>query len=921
MKKRSLFLLVAFAVIACKGAEQVEISSVWPRDGATSVPLNTSLEVAFDAPIKLGSGGSLSLILDGQQITGEVTVGQGGGPLVFTPDKFLLPGRTYRAVLQRDTVRDLEDKRTNPEIQWSFSTMEGCDIQATQQAYMSTGPTDDGAVVIPGGRLIKPWGQYIQAGSFPMNLLSWPDRTLAVISNDGKGLAPGKLQSIQLVDTDRAEVLQTINRDRPGSFFFGLALSDDGTRLYVAGGGDNKVEIFHLAADGLSLEKSGEFEVGGYPSGLELDEQRHVLFVTAQLDGDLVAVDLDSGEEAWRKHLGVLPYDIKMSPDNKVLFVSMWGRSDLDSPGQVVAVDADTSNVLAKIDVGKNPEAMAMASDGRLFVPCSDADRIDVIDTRTKTVVMSINLRRDGSAAVGLSPSSVALDESRGRLYVTCAQKNSVDVLDMQSGDILGSIPTAWYPTAVGIRTSDGMVLVSTGKGQGIGPKESTDDIHKFMHGSLNLIAAPTDEQLEQGAAEVKYYNERPLSFFPDRCLGKAFPLPRSIDEPSPIKHVVFILRENKTYDQNLGDLETGDGDPDLVMFGENLTPNLHALAREFCSLDNFYADIEVSVQGHYWMVAGTINDYSERIWHASYRDDSRFPSTGTQQADYPAGKYIWQNLFTHDIPFRDYGEPLGVVGEMDKFAPFVNSDYMLDLGMYLYSTPDTQRVEWIWEEIEAGMFPPFLYVALLNDHTYGTKPGQPTPQWMVAENDYATGLLVDRITHSKYWPETLIIITEDDPQSGADHIDGHRSFALFISPFTKKGYTSSVQYSFSSLIRTYSLILGLPALNILDESAAPVYDCFRSEPDLSTYDVRDMNISYEENNYATPGALASDRMDFTTVDRADGLGKVLWLATHPNDPLPEQLKDEQPWQEQQEDEEWTLPVPIGPGPWKKEAR
>ncbi len=920
MRKTVLLLVLALAASACDDSAKIKITSILPEDGASDVALNTTVEVSFEQPVKLTSK-TLALYLDDEKIEGELIVGQGGGPLTFTPERFLLAGKTYRVVLDTGTVQDVEHNRSNQAMEWSFSTVEGCLIQPSEKAHVTTGPTDDGAVVIPGGRLIKPWGKYIEAGSFPMNLIVWPDRPLAVVSNDGKGLAPGKLQSIQLIDTDTEEVLQTIDRDRPGSFFFGLALSKDGTVLYAAGGGDDKVEVFELAQDASSLQETGQFEVGGYPSGLLLDEQRNILFVTSQIDGDLVAVDLESGQETWRKHLGVLPYDLQMTPDGKEIFVSMWGRSDLDSPGQVVAVDADTSNVLAKIDVGKNPEGMAMATDGKLYIACSDADRVDVIDTEKKALVASMNLRRDDSAAVGLSPSSVALDESRSRLYVTCAQKNSVDVLDLQSGAMLGSIPTAWYPTSVKVRPSDGMVIVATGKGQGVGPKTSTSDIHQFMHGSVNLVKLSTDAELTQGADEVKDYNNHPLSFFPDRCLGKAFPIPRSVGDPSPIKHVVFILRENKTYDQNLGDLDTGDGDPDLVMFGEKYTPNLHALAREFCLLDNFYADIEVSVQGHYWNVAGTINDYSERIWHASYRDDSRFPSTGTQQADYPAGKFIWQNLYSQGIEFRDYGEPLGVVGEMDKFAPFVNSDYMLDLGMYLYSTPDEQRVEWIWDEIEAGVFPPFLYVALLNDHTYGTKPGQPTPQWMVAENDYATGLLVDKITHSKYWPETLIIITEDDPQSGADHIDGHRSFALFISPFSKKGYTSSVQYSFSSLIRTYSLVLGLPALNVLDESAAPVYDCFQSDPNLAPYDARQMNISYEQNSYSSPGAWKSDRMDFSTVDRADGLGEVLWLATHPDDPLPEQLDKDQPWQERREDEEWTLPVPIGPWPRVKETR
>jgi len=487
-----------------------------------------------------------------------------------------------------------------------------------------------------------------------------------------------------------------------------------------------------------------------------------------------------------------------------------------------------------------------------------------------------------------------------------------VEVLSAKDGAHLGSIPTAWYPTAVRLSPDGQTLFIISGRGFGTGPNTGFEDIEGKLIGVLSVLPVPTDEELPELTQTVRDNINHALRFFPDRCLGKAFPLPRAVGEPSPIKHVLFVLRENKTYDQVLGDLEGTNADPSLLMFGEEVTPNFHALAREFCNLENFHVEVEVSVIGHYWTASSTLNDFAEKAWHASSRDDSRIPALGTAQVDYPPGQFIWQKLQDAGIDFRNYGEPYGVAGEYDRFVDNINMDYMLDLGLNLYLTPDTQRVESFMEEVEAGIFPPFVYMTLPNDHTYGSKAGYPTARWMVAENDYATGLLVDKITHSQYWPETLIIITEDDPQSGADHVDNHRSIAVLVSPYTKRGYTSSTHYGFSSLIRTYGLILGMPALNLLDQVAAPVYDCFTSVPDLRPYDVREQNIPYEENPQNVPGAYLSDRMDFSALDRAEGLGQVLWMATRPGEPIPAQLLHEEIELDTEEEEErWNLPVPL----------
>ncbi len=901
-------LLSGLFLAACAG-DAPELLSVYPPDGAGGVPLDVSVEIAFDRAVKLAADNSpIVLILDGQEVEGIASVGEGGGPVIFTPRMFLLPDRTYQ-INVRAGIAAYGGQRFKTDRTWRFTTAGDCEIQPGQSAGLPAGSDGTGGVIIPGGRRVSPLGVQVTLGSFPTNLAVSPDGSFLVVTNNGKGLEPGKEQSLSVVDLSAAEVVQTVSRLRPDSLFYGLTYSRDGSRLYASGGQSDRIEVFDVLEDG-ALQKSHDLGVKGFPAGIQLDEDRGVLYVAAQGESDAVAVDLATGSQLWRIQVGVLPYDVQLGPLKQKLYVSLWGRSALYQPGRVVVLNAEDGSLRERIEVGKNPEDLLLASDGRLFVVCSDADRVDVIDTSTDTLRDSWDLRGAPGDPVGLNPNALELDEARGRLYVTCGQKNSVEVLSLRDGSHLGSIPTAWYPTGVRL-SSDGQALyVVNGRGFGTGPNTDFADIEGKLIGILSIFPVPTDADLEELTVTARDNLNHALRFFPERCLGRAFPLPRAVGEPSPIKHVVFVLRENKTYDQVLGDLEGTNADPALLMFGDEVTPNFHALAREFCNLENFHVEAEVSVIGHYWNTAATLSDFAEKAWHASSRDDSRAPSLGTAQVDYPPGEFIWQKLQEAGIDFRNYGEPYGALGEYDRFKENINREYMLDLGVNLYTTPDTSRVEWFMQEVEAGVFPPFVYMCLPNDHTYGSKAGYPTARWMVAENDYATGLLVDKLSHSEYWPETLIIITEDDPQSGADHVDNHRSIAVLVSPYTKRNYTSSVHYGFSSLIRTYGLILGMPALNLLDQVAAPVYDCFSSVPDLTPYNVREQKVPYEENPQGVPGAYLSERMDFSAVDRAEGLGQVLWMATRPGEPVPAQLLHEEV-ELDLEEEHWELPVPL----------
>jgi hypothetical protein len=354
------------------------------------------------------------------------------------------------------------------------------------------------------------------------------------------------------------------------------------------------------------------------------------------------------------------------------------------------------------------------------------------------------------------------------------------------------------------------------------------------------------------------------------------FPVPAGPGGPSPIEHVVLIVRENKTYDALLGDLETGDGNPDLVLYGEDVTPNLHALARRFAHHDNFYDDGEDSTQGHLWLTSAFVNDYMERM-NLSGGD---FDADVMMEAGAPDFGTFFTHLLRHGVPFRNYGEVVGTMGQWNGQRVMEHTDLRFPGLFFNLSVKDEEKADYVAARlVDDEDFPSFVFIGLPNDHTFGTRPGRPTPESMVNDNDYATGLLVDRISRSRFWPSTAIFIVEDDPQQGADHVDYHRSILVVASPWAKRAHVSSVHGSIPSLLRTIELILGLPPMCRYDALATPLWDAFSPVPDFEPYTVLPRTIADAVNPVDAPGAAASMRMDFSGPDRNPGLGAVLWLA------------------------------------------
>ena len=391
-------------------------------------------------------------------------------------------------------------------------------------------------------------------------------------------------------------------------------------------------------------------------------------------------------------------------------------------------------------------------------------------------------------------------------------------------------------------------------------------------------------------------YREAVLRFHPEFCPIGA--------KDCPIKYCIYVIRENRTYDQVFGDIKDGNGDPNLCIFPEKVTPNAHRLAKQFVLLDNFYCDGEVSAEGHEWSMGAYCTDFVKRVWPLTYRGNPKkvlsFPAEGRfDDIARPAGGYLWDRCAEAKVTYRSYGEWVengktpkdpckarvkALEGHIDPLYRGYDLDY-----------PDVKRIERYLEELagfeKAGDMPKLQIVRIGNDHTYGTKEKKPTPTAMVAENDIALGMLVEGISKSKFWKETAIFVIEDDAQNGPDHVDAHRTVGLVISPYVRRGALDSTQYSTVSMIRTMELILGLPPLSQYDAAARPMFGCFTDKPDLQSYKAEGARIDVKAMNGQTAyGAERSSKMDFSEYDRVDEfeLNEILWRSIKGKDaPLP----------------------------------
>jgi YVTN family beta-propeller protein len=739
-------------------------------------------------------------------------------------------------------------------------------------ARVTVGPRPDGAAVLPSGYAVTPAGQQTPLGDLPLAAAASPDGHWLVVSNDGQGT-----QSLQVIDTATGRVTQTMPYRRPEAVFTGLAFSTDGHRLYASGGGNNKIRTFDVT-DGaltetapLALPHSSENgkPLNPFPAGLALTGDGRVL-VADRLADAVTALDPATGS-SQTVGIGHAPGAVTVSRDGDRAWVAEQGVDTvrvLDvSPGRLAAI--------GDIKVGTHPAAVLLDKSGtRLFVAAADNDHVDVIDTGASIVKETIALAPYPGARVGANPVGLALSADEKTLYVANSGDNDIAVIDTDRLAVKGLIPTGWYPSTVTVIGPK--LFVTNAKGVGAGPNAGPghpdptrrDDpvapdqyVGSMITGTLSVIGGFDQAQLNNWTSQV-HANDGFDARGEVRTAGQSPVVPLHPGQASPVKHVIYVVKENRTFDQELGSLGKGNGDPSLNLFGDESVPNARELARRFVTLDNFYADAEVSAQGWMWVVAANSNPFTESGWPANYSDRNHpYPSESGDPAiapnTDPADAYIWDRLAEAGVSFRNYGFYVALNSTADSHAADPVLDANTDHAYHGFNLkcPDSPNTfvplddcgpprisEWQREfagYVAADTLPTVEFVRLPNDHTAATNPGYPTPQSYVLDNDMALGALVDTVSHSKYWPDTAIFVTEDDAQNGPDHVDAHRTVSQVISPYTQTGAVDSTLYSTASMLRTIELLVGLTPLTQFDAFASPMAHAFSVNPNTTPYELR----------------------------------------------------------------------------------
>jgi YVTN family beta-propeller protein len=686
--------------------------------------------------------------------------------------------------------------------------------------------------------LTPPSGAVGTTGTMPQGLALSPDGSkLAVVES---GVNPPALRILSVPDLRDVKVI-------PLKDAFGTPVWFDAAHVLVPGATTDAVltvDITSGTVDALPTEQ--------YISAVARDDAAYVYAVS-----DLQNHFIRLGKTPIGIGTGAHPATIAVAA--RGFYVANRGEATVSH------ITAGVTNIAVDL----HPAALALSPDGsKLYVACSDADAIDVIDTTSDKVVARVDVGLPQGR--GASPNALAV-ASDGTLYASLGAENAV--AKIRNNTVVARVPAGWYPTGVAVDAHN--VYVSNGRGEGsranpdFQPERRNDPeyVGSAMSGSVRAIAISSFDATS--TAQVSANMPTPV----------ATPAQTVLRAGGPIKHVIYIIKENRTYDQVLGDLPIGDGDPKLAWFGRDVTPNEHAIAMRFGVFDRTFTDAQVSANGHNWSTAAFANDYLERMWPPNYggrRKQYDFEDGAT--ASVPGTGYIWDDADEHGFSLRDYGEFVtdpanpgglyttqmtGLIGKIDGRFP----------GFDLKISDEFRIDEWqreFAEFVKNRNLPTFIILRLPNDHTWGTYPGALTPQAYVAQNDHAVGRVVDVVSHSPYWGSTAILSIEDDSQNGPDHVDDQRTTFYLASPYAAPG-VHHAQYTTSSVVRTIELLLGLPPMTIYDALAPPMYDAFTLQPDLRPYDVIAPTIDDTAKNAPNAyGAALSKRMNFRDADAAD---------------------------------------------------
>jgi len=766
----------------------------------------------------------------------------------------------------------------------------GCQTQNVEHVS----DANDGQIV-PTYQALHPAGQSVEFKGRPVDLVLSPDQR-SVYVKDNRGLV--------VIDAATWTIRQELKFPAGGGSTHGIIVTADGSSVWATTS-QNMLYEAKAGPDG-KLTWGRQVALPGpggsgnsHAGGLVLSADEKTAYVCLSRNNSLGIVNLESGKLIGEIPVGVAPFDVVLKGDGNTAFVSNWGgrrakpgdrtakssgtdtvvdERTVAASGTVSVVDLVQGKETAQITTGLHPSDLELSSDRRtLYVANANSDTVSVIDTTSLVVKDSVLVRPDPTLPFGSAPGGLAMGKDGKTLFVANGGNNAVATISLGAlNKVEGFIPTAWYPGAV---ATDGKHLyIANVKGFGSrdpAPNKEGFNSRRFL-GTVNKVAIPSSQTLNDYTRQVKADTRVPqmLRAWEKGSSGKKpVPVPRRTGEPSVFEHIVYIIKENRTYDQVFGDLPQGNGDPSLCVFGREVTPNHHALAEQFALLDNYYCNGVLSADGHAWATEGYATDYLEKSFGGFTRS---YPFAGDDPLSYAATGFIWDNVLLHGLSFRNYGEMNStdvVPKEADFRAIFENRrtngnniSFKHDIQIETlrrYSCPDSPgwnmkipdsiRADVFLKEFaefeKNGDFPNLTIIYLPVDHTSGTRPGAPTPRAMVADNDLAVGRIIERLSKSRFWPKTCIFVNEDDPQAGFDHVDGHRSLCLVVSPYTKRGAVVSKFYNQTSVLHTMQRMLGLPPMNQMDSLAPLMADCFTSRPNFTPYQCLTNNIPLDEMN------------------------------------------------------------------------
>jgi YVTN family beta-propeller protein len=787
------------------------------------------------------------------------------------------------------------------------------------------------AAVLPNGWSLTPAGRQLSLkGDMVTALRVSPDGRFLVALTDGfhdhgvTVIDRKSVRSVSYIDVNKA--------------FTGLAFGPSGTDIYVAGGGSYDTDTLKSMAtdktvDPLLLESvqapvlhlSFDSDTGKTTlqrpiliNGLAEGPTRWTSGIAASTDDDIFIVNTntDTLYELTREprqvtgilKLGYRPMACALSPDGRTLAVANWGDRSVD------VINALSMEVISRVQVGSHPCALTWVGSGvssRLFVANSGSNSVSVISDADSgwTVHESVNTALTTGALVGSTPLALAASPDGKRLFVANADNNDVavvDISDTEQSRVLGFIPTGWYPSALAVSPDGRTLYVGVGKGlqsRANWPAKTQDGqtqpdgsgkldyVGDCLSGAISIVDLPD-------AATLAHYTRQVMADVPH-------PSAPSVDAVTAaaafhkIKHILYIIRENRTYDQVFGDIKFGNGDPSLVLFGEAVTPNAHKIAQQTVLLDNLFVNGEVSEDGHQWCNATYATDFIEKAWENRYSGRGE-PDADGRLTESPGG-YLWDDCARHGLTYRTYGEFAGFHSSKDSPPVFTGDGSLEGHASEAWSKisafqggRDNGRADVFVDELHAaeraGTWPNFMVMHLEEDHTTGLSAGEYTPAADVADNDQALGKIVEAVSKSKFWASTAIFVIEDDAQDGPDHVDCHRTVGLLISPYVRHGFVDHTHYTTASFVRTMELILKLPPMSQYDEYASPLYAPFVDKPVMTAYVSVPTSIDLDAKNPATgPGAAASAKLDFSDVDRADPqtLNRILRNAMRPGTQMP----------------------------------